>query len=233
MLNNFRNLISLYQSLGARWLLFRVSYALRMRTGFVRKQIPAYQWQDRPLETWLKKGIPSQPEAYTQWRRRNSPKFFFDPSRAERYAVEAPWNPQLAVDEAERLLNGELKFFAHNFVKTGFPPDWHRDPVSGVELDAKKHWSQISNEGDVDIKFIWEASRFSMVYTLVRAYASTQDEKFADAFWELVQSWAESNPPNTGPNWMDGQEAALRLMAWDFGLHAFAESASTTPERVA
>jgi asparagine synthase (glutamine-hydrolysing) len=32
---------------------------------------------------------------------------------------------------------------------------------------------------------------------------------------------------------MDGQEAALRLMAWTFGFHAFMDSPSTTPERVA
>lgn len=244
MLNNFRNLDSLYRSLGARWLMFRVGYALRMRTGFIRRQIPAYHWRDRPLETWLKKGIPSQTEAYAWWRRGHSPKFFFEPfhperndERSSRHAVEGPdgvlWDPQLAVAEAERILSGELKYFAHKFIKTGFPPDWQRDPVSGIKLDARKHWSQISNEGDVDIKFIWEASRFSMVYSLVRAYASTRDERFAEAFWELIQAWAESNPPNTGPNWMDGQEAALRLMAWTFGFCAFIDSPSTTPARSA
>ncbi|RPJ17136.1 MAG: hypothetical protein EHM33_33245, partial [Chloroflexi bacterium] len=244
MLNNFRNLNSLYRSLGAHWLIFRLAYALRMRTGFIRKQIPSYNWQDRPLETWLKKGIPSQPEAYAQWRRQHSPGFFFEPFRPERsderssrHVVEgpdgSPWDPQFAVAEAERVLNGELKYFAHKFVKTGFPPDWHRDPVSGIKLDARKHWSEISNEGEVDIKFIWEASRFSMVYTLVRAYASTREERFAEAFWELVQAWAEANPPNTGPNWMDGQEAALRLMAWTFGFYAFMDLPSTTPERIA
>jgi asparagine synthase (glutamine-hydrolysing) len=118
-------------------------------------------------------------------------------------------------------------------MKTGFPPDWHKDPVSGMKLDAKKHWSEISNEGDVDIKFVWEASRFSAVYTLVRAYGSTWDEKYAEAFWKLIESWAESNPPNKGPNWMDGQEAALRLMAWTFGFYAFMASPSTTSERIA
>ena len=30
---------------------------------------------------------------------------------------------------------------------------------------------------------------------------------------------------------MDGQEIALRLMAWTFGYHAFLNSPSTTPER--
>jgi asparagine synthase (glutamine-hydrolysing) len=32
---------------------------------------------------------------------------------------------------------------------------------------------------------------------------------------------------------MDGQEAALRLMAWTFGFYAFMDSPSTTPERIA
>jgi hypothetical protein len=246
VLNNFRNLQSLVWSHGARWLLFRVGYALRKRTGFIRAQMPAYQWEDRPLETWLKEEIPAQPEQYARWRHQNSPKFFFEPFRPERSderfsrkVVEGrlldnvPWDPQTAVDEAERIRNGKLKYFAHKFIKTGFPPDWHKDPISGIKLDSRKHWSEISDEGGVDIKFVWEASRFSMVYTLVRAYAATRDEKFAEAFWELVQSWAESNPPNTGPNWMDGQEAALRLMAWTFGFYAFLESPSSTPERIA
>jgi heparinase II/III-like protein len=241
MLNNFRNLQSLYQSLGARWLMFRVGYALRMRTGFVRKQMPSYAWEDRPLETWLKKRIPSTPEKYAHWRKQNSPKFFFSFLRAERsdsgdeaqFPSDVPWNPKHVVNEAERVLNGELKYFEHKFIKTGFPPDWHKDPITGIGLDSNKHWSEISDNGDVDIKFIWEASRFSMVYTLVRAYASTGAGKYAEAFWELIQSWAESNPPNTGPNWMDGQEAALRLMAWTFGFYAFMDSPSTTPERIA
>ena len=219
--------------------MFRLAYTLRKRMGLIRAQLPAYQWKDRPLKTWLKSHIPSTPEAYTQWRHQNSPKFFIETCRVERSdsVVEAQlpseylWNPQPAIDEAERILNGELKYFAHKFFKTGFPPDWHKNPVSGKKLDSHKHWSEISDDGDVDIKFIWEASRFSMVYTLVRAYASTQDEKFAEAFWTLIESWVESNPPNRGPNWMDGQEAALRLMAWTFGFYAFTNSPSTTPRR--
>jgi hypothetical protein len=241
VLNNFRNLHSLYQSLGVRWLMFRVGYALRRRTGFLRKQIPAYSWKDRPLETWLKKQIPSMPEEYVHWRKQNSPKFFFEPFRAEQsdsgdeaqVSSDVPGDPQFAVDEAERILNGELKYFAHQFIRTGFPPDWHTDPFSGIKLDANKHWSEISDDREVDVKYIWEASRFSMVYPLVRAYAFTRDERYAEAFWKLIEAWAESNPPNMGPNWMDGQEAALRLIAWTFGFYAFIDSPSSTPERIA
>ncbi len=243
MLTKFRTLASLYHELGFRWSAFRVAYAFRLRTGLIRLQMPQYKWTDRPLENWLKKDIPSTPESYAQWRKNNSPKFFFDAYRAERRSersvaetkteVEAHWKKQTAIDEAERILNGELKYFAHEFHKTGFPPNWHKDPVSGIELPANKHWSLISDDGNVDIKFIWEANRFSFVYTLVRAYAVSRNEKYAEAFWKLILDWAERNPPNTGPNWMDGQEIALRLMAWTFGFYQFSNSPSTTPQRIA
>ena len=94
-----------------------------------------------------------------------------------------------------------------------------------------KHWSQLSDDPSTDIKFIWEPNRFAFVYTLARAYAASHDEKYPEAFWILIEDWANHNPPNTGPNWMDGQEIALRLMAWTFGYHAFLNSPSTTPER--
>lgn len=224
--------------------MFRLGYALRKRTGLIRTQMPMYRWKDRPLGGWLKANVPSKPEEYAGWRKQHSPRFFLDSSHPEqsgarRHGVKGqfpngiPWNPQVAVDEAERILNGELKYFTHQFIRTGFPPDWHKDPVSGKTLNARKHWSEISDDGDVDIKFVWEASRFSMIYPLIRAYAATGEERYAEAFWTLLESWAEANPPNTGPNWMDGQEAALRLLAWTFGYYQFAESPSSTPQRIA
>ncbi len=210
----------------------------------MRLQMPQYQWKDRPLQTWLKKGIPSTPQEYYEWRKQNSPRFFFENLRAERSrsdsggVVEAraasdnSWNPQTAVDEADRILSGDLKYFSHTYYQIGFPPDWHKDPLTGIRWNSQKHWSELSDDSGMDVKFIWEPSRFAMVYTLVRAYASSRDEKYAEAFWQLIQSWAESNPPNTGPNWMDGQEAALRLMTWIFGYYQFSKSPSSTPQRL-
>jgi hypothetical protein len=230
MLNNFRNLQSLFGSHGTRWLLFRVSYALRRRTGYIRVQMPAYAWKDRPLGTWLKENVPTTPQEYARWRNEHSPKFFFEKLDLP---PDLPWDPGSAVEKADRILSGEIEFFSHTWYKMGYPPDWHTDPVTGIRMDPKKHWAEISDDPGVDIKFIWEPSRFGMVYPLVRAYASTRDEKYAEAFWELIQSWVETNPPNTGANWMDGQEAALRLLAWTFGLYAFMDSPSTTSERIA
>ena len=272
--------------------------------------MPEYQWDDRPLETWLKKDIPSDAVEYAQWRKQNSPQFFFDKQPAGRVGAgpfrpvpipgesppNLPWNPQTAIDEADRLLNGGIKYFAHEFHQTGFPPYWHTDyfsshvtlsdsegslsgqsetlrsqrtlphpvPASLRESDMDKHWSQISDDNVItrralalpdkaipnyeetasaktksasprhyDIKFIWEPNRFAFIYTLVRASAATQDEKYAEAFWQSIFDWAENNPPNTGPNWMDGQEIALRLMAWTFGYYQFSSSSSATPQRIA
>lgn len=224
MLAKLQTLVSLSRTMGLRWLVFRLAYDFRSRSGLLRKQMPQYSWSDRPLGTWLKSDVPVEPNAYLRWRKENSPKFFFE--------TPIRWTSSSAVDEADGILSGRIRFFSHEFQQTCFPPDWLRDPISNVRMDAAKHWSQISSEGGEDIKFIWEASRFSFAYTLARAYASTQDERYAEAFWQAVESWAESNPPNSGPNWMDGQEAALRIMVWTFAMHAFAHSPSSTPQRI-
>ena len=230
MLTKFRTFASLSRELGFRWLAFRAAYAFRLRTGLIRRQMPQYQWSDRPLAAWLRPEIPSEPGSFAEWRKQHPQKFFFD----EPAGMDAvyPWGQQPAIEEADRLFNGEIKYFSHNYHRVGFPPNWHRDPVSGVELDPTNHWSTYSDDPGVDIKFIWEPNRFSFTYTLVRAYAATRDEKYAEAFWTLVEDWAQHNPPNTGPNWMDGQELALRLLAWTFGLHGFTGSPSSTPRRV-
>ena len=265
MLDKIRTLASLYRELGPRWSIFRLAYAFRLRTELIRLQTPQYKWTDRPLETWLKKNIPPQPKQYTGWRKENSRPFFRAAklSQGERSTneVEVPWNRQTAIEEAERILNGEIRYFAHEFHQVGFPPNWHEDhftshvtlsdseenlpkksetlrsrrtlPQSGIAFDSTKHWSQISDDTNIDIKFIWEPNRFSFVYTLVRAYAATQNEKYAEAFWQSVLDWGEHNPPNTGPNWMDGQEISLRLMAWTFGYYQFSDSPSSTPQRLA
>lgn len=178
------------------------------------------------------------------------------------FPANPSWNPQTAIAEADRILNGEIKYFSHDLIKTGFPPNWQTYPVSSLQSPQRLHWSQISddhvaarrswllpkqsphNRGllrreeqepssqrHIDIKFIWEPNRFAFVYTLVRAYIATHNEKYSEAFWALIEDWANHNPPNTGPNWMDGQEIALRLMAWTFGYFQFSNSPSSTPQR--
>ena len=231
MLTKFRTLISLRRHFGLRWLLFRLGYAIRIRTGIIRRQMPAYEWDDRPLAYWLKDGIPAGSQAYAAWRAKNSPAFLFQQTGP--FPRESPWDPQLAVVEAEKVLAGEIKYFEHTYQKIGFPPDWFLDPVSGVRSSSEKHWSQIPDDGETDIKFVWEASRFNCIYALVRAYAHSPDERFAEAFWSMIEDWVAKNPPGRGPNWKDGQEISLRILAWCFGFYGFKDSPASTPGRMA
>jgi asparagine synthase (glutamine-hydrolysing) len=216
MLKKLRAFASLYRELGLRWTLFRLAYAFRLRTGLLRLQMPMGGWDDYKEHLTAASSRPHFPIP-------------------GKIPPTVPWDPQAAVAEADRLLHGEIRFFAHTFVETGFPPNWHKDPLSGFALEPFQHWSQYSDDADADadIKFIWEPNRFFFVYTLVRAYAASGDEKYPQAFWTLIEDWAQRNPPNTGPNWMDGQEIALRLMAWTFGFYAFQASPTSTPERLA
>jgi hypothetical protein len=260
MLSTLRAFASLYRELGPRWTLFRLAYAFRLRTGIIRLQMPMREWSDYKHLLAAKSPLGERSASAVEAPSQEHPVgrveavFFCSVSRPN--LTNATWNPQTAIDEANKILKGELKYFSHHFIQTGFPPNWHKDYFSNVILsasasspkgegsllpqsetlrsaqsDKNRHWSQIPHDSSTDIKFIWEPNRSAFVYTLVRAYTASQDEKYPEAFWTLIEDWAQHNPPNTGPNWMDGQETALRLMAWTFGFLQFSNSPSSTSHR--
>ncbi len=224
-------LLFLAKQFGWRWLLFRLGYALRMRLGILRWQFPPYEWDERPLTSWLRPDVPAEPQAYAAWRAEHEAAFFFHGPPA--LPANPPWDPHAAIQQAERILQGELVYFEHTPYQVGFPPDWHRDPHTGLRLDGHQHWSRIPDFGAFDIKFVWEMGRFPQIYALVRAYSQQRDDRYAEAFWKLVEDWARHNPPQRGPHWKCGQETALRLLAWCFGVYAFKASPASTPQRLA
>jgi len=152
MWTKIKNLASLYRELGPRWTIFRLAYAFRLRTGIIRLQMPQSSW-----------------ETYRAER---------SDERLSRHADEAqlpedvPWNKQVAIDEADKILSGEIKYFSHQFIQTGFPLNWHKDyfssyvtlsasegsllpqseilrsqqPLPQNDMYSNKHWSQISDD---------------------------------------------------------------------------------------
>jgi hypothetical protein len=230
MLSKVKAFETLRRHYGLGWLSFRLGYTLRRSLGLLRLQMPAYRWKDHPLRDWLRPEIPSNVYGYAQWRASNAPPFLLNNSPTPPQKI--PWQPAAQVAKAESLLAGELIYFEHQSFSVGFPPDWTLDPRTGHHLEPTQHWTQIPDDGADDIKYVWEPGRFSFIYTLVRAYAVTHDERFPAAFWQSVEDWMEKNPPNRGPHWMSGQEIALRLLAWSFGGYAFRSSPHSTPERL-
>ena len=223
--------VKLARAQGLGWLLFRLGYELRLKTGLVRHRLPAYTWESRPLAYWLKDGIPSDPAAYLNWRAEQTRPFFFD-IRDPQLRPALQHFPDTGTG-ANRVLNGEWSYFSHRVFRVGFPPDWHSNPLTKERSPSDRHWSELGDFDFGDIKLIWEASRFGVVYALARPYAASGDERYPAAFWSLVEDWAEKNPPQLGVNWKCGQEATVRVMAWCFGWHAFRTSMHSTAERFA
>ena len=216
----------LWRYLGPAWLLFRLKYVLQMRTGWLRRRMPVFVWETHPLGIWLKPDIPSEPEEYHVWRREHGGRFFFET------LPDLPREPQRIVEDTDAILAGCWRYFGHTVYDAGCPPDWHLNPMTSQRWPHDRHWTHVSDGGEDDIKLVWEASRFGVVYTLVRAYAITRDERYPRVFWQLIDDWAANNPPNTGANWGCGQEATFRAMAWCFGLYGFARAANTTPAQI-
>ncbi len=118
-----------------------------------------------------------------------------------------------------RLFGGEPADLKLTF--QGPQKDWSAYERGKVDL---RTWTP-------DIKFLWEPARFGWAFALGQAYLLTRAEKYPETFWHLFDLFMEANPAYMGPQWMSGQEAALRLMAFAWADQLFANSQASTPER--
>lgn len=234
VLSQLNQTFQLCRHFGPSWLSFRAAYALRRRSGLIRRVLPVTRWEQQPLAAFLKSSL-ADPAGYREYRSEHCPRFFF--TSADRPSLLQHcdgWDTSGAdaVHLADSLRNGELRFFEQQQYNVGWPPEWHLNPVSGATVKDQRHWSQIGDFENGDIKIVWEPSRFGFAFTLVRAYWRTGDECYAEMFWQAVESWRSENPPQAGVHWKCGQEISLRVMAWCFGLYGFLDSKATTPDRV-
>lgn len=236
MLPGFVHSRLMLRHFGARWLCSRIWYLASQKAGLLEYRMKPVMWDQVPLASFLSDPALASPEAYVAWRQTNPAPFFFQPKDRARYqALLAQWDQdsKKPAQEATEIMHGRLKLFGHRRIPTGFPPDWHKNPLTSHTIPFSIHWSRINEFAYGDIKAVWELSRFSFVYPLVRAYWRSRDEAYPEAFWKALESWREANPPNSGVNWKCGQEISLRLMAWIFGLYGFLHAPATSPERVA
>ncbi|HHS13508.1 MAG TPA: alginate lyase family protein [bacterium] len=229
-MKSLKNIFLILRYLGPKWAFFRFRYWIRLRSGRIRKQTPVQAWDDLPLDAFL--GKDATLTGLIQALRDPS-RFFLNHSLPAGDSIPDYLSESFeqAVMRADDILKGRFIYFGCHRKSRNFPPDWHADPW-GKNRPSDIHWSLIPVSGPDDIKGVWELNRFGFTFTLVRAFAATGDEKYVEGFWRLVLDWAEHNPPNTGVNWQCGQEISFRLMAWCFGLFAFARHARSTDERI-
>jgi len=216
------------KTLGPGWAFQRGRVALETKLGVVERKTPLQSWDDLSLIDLLKKGVPNNTDTYPEWRRKNTPPFFFDSIQSQRMQQIVGKD---SVRVADRIVRGELPFFGYT-QDFGWPVQWQKSPIDH-SVPSGGHWSRINEFDSGDIKFVWEASRFGWSFALARAFSKTLDARYAEAFWELLENWMIQNPPQWGVNWKCGQEASFRVMALCFAFYIFRECESTSAERIA
>jgi hypothetical protein len=209
----------------------RVYQSLAIRSGWLRSQLAdnAYHADRCPL------GKLAESERLQQWQQRRHRFFPLPTSQQLQELVDrATWKTHVE-SSAERALAGYYPMFSRWESPIGWPPNFNRDESNSIDWPVYTHWLDSARSGPPrnDLKLVWEPSRLTLAYHFARAYRYSNDEKWAEAFWTLLDAWGEQNPINQSVAWGCGQEIAFRLMAIFFGAMVTLDSPSATPERLA
>jgi hypothetical protein len=206
------------RELGLGPLLRMAIYRAAIKCGWYRWRTPRESWAERPFTAFLRPGVPDDPQAYLNWRRKHTAQSGFHLLDASTIDIPA----ESSLRAAEMLSQGRIKLFGDQELELGFPPAWNLLPsiepgLPGQHLDMSRHWSEYQLERlPGDVKLLWEPARFGWAYDLVRAFSLTGDARAAETFWEIFASWQVNNPPNAGLHWHSAQEVAFRTIALSY-----------------
>lgn len=216
MIVKIKNGLNLIQNMGFRYINFRVQYELKLRTGILTMSYPT-GYSDKvfiSLNDWQK----------------NAPSFFFNNQNDLQIPTISEEAKQNLADEFDAIKNGKIKFF--NAFHLDIPRnDWVTNPSTKASYLPLQHWTKIKDLDTQkgDIKFVWEKSRFSYLYTILRYdhHFKTDNSKLV---FEDIISWIDSNPGNMGPNFKCSQEISLRILNWTFALYFYKNNKTLTEQ---
>jgi hypothetical protein len=129
----------------------------------------------------------------------------------------------VAPDAAAAVIRAAERVLAGTWTVLGTPrtdsanPDWFRDPVTGRRAPDRRLAFRVHHRDEAEtgnIKQVWELSRHHHITVLAAAWWLSQDERYADAAANQLQSWWRTNPFLTGVHWTSGIEAGVRLISW-------------------
>lgn len=138
--------------------------------------------------------------------------------------------------DARRIAAGEWEVLHGQTWKVSLPPAWHRDYLSGQEaptaLPARKLNHRALPQG-MDVRLLWETSRWIQVVRLAQAEWLTGKGSFADLALRILEDWVEKNPAGHGWNWTSPMEPGIRLINFTW-IHALlSASAGAESSRLA
>ena len=211
MFSKFNIAVQLLQNMGVRYVGYRIIHEFEKKAKILKRRHP----------------INPKPKSFielSEWRKLNnsiiSKKINFECLRSNTLK-----------EQANKILNGEIQFFNNDWKKLGTDYSWITNPETNYKYDINKHWTEIHDlvQENGDIKFVWEKSRFSYLWTIIRYDLANVDDHSEFVFSE-IESWIDHNPINQGPNWRCSQEISLRILNWNFALQFYKNSKHLTPE---
>ncbi|MEJ5994816.1 heparinase II/III family protein [Pedobacter sp. Du54] len=212
MLGKFKKVVQLVDNMGWRYIFFRTGFELKKRTGLLKNKFPIQPQFNRAYDL-------------ESWKREVQP-FFFESK--EKLIFEENLTDELTKDY-QKLVDFEYPFFSSLHYKLGASYDWITNPATGYRYNTALHWLDINDYDPKagDIKFVWEPSRFSHLYTIIR-YDKHAGVDCSKHVFDEIERWIAANPINQGPNFKCSQEISLRVMNWTFALYYYKNSPSLT-----
>ena len=214
MLEKLKVASAILKNMGWRYTQFRVKHELMRRSGLLKNRFPVTPRfkQFIPLDEWKK-------------TRGN---FFF----RNKESINLKKNPAPSLEERFiKIKEGKFIFFNSLEINIGKNYDWITNPDTAFQYDIHKHWTEIADFSKEagDIKYVWEKSRFSYLYDIIRYDYHFDEDCAVFAFSEII-SWIKSNPINEGPNYRCSQEISLRVLNWTFALYYYQNSPYLTDD---
>lgn len=194
--------------MGWGYLQFRAFYEFQRKSGLLKKKFPINISDTKFI-------------SLEEWKKNNSIFFFSD--RSEINFPKKKYSPLL--EYYTNFIEGKLPYFSSEIFNIGKEYDWISNPQSGYKYEIYKHWTEIDDLSiDAgDIKYVWEKSRFSYLYNLIR-YDYHFEQDLAKLIIDEILSWIKANPLNLGPNYKCSQEISIRLLNWTFALNYYKNS---------
>jgi hypothetical protein len=157
-------------------------------------------------------------------RERVKPCFFIDSTnQKEMVALMDTAYPKMrsqVVHAANQVCHHTFDLLGSGPMPLGESINWHCDFKTNHRWNPRQYYTFIRPArypGGYDIKIPWELSRFQHLPWLGQAYWFTNDEIYAQEFYNQVGNWIQSNPTEWGVNWACTMDVAIRAINWIWG----------------
>ena len=123
------------------------------------------------------------------------------------------------LNEAKNILDHRFNFFNVETKELGAQIKWNYDYLSSFAFPDKPYWYINVEEfpKGVDVQAVWELGRMHQLTQLGMAYLLTNDEKYPEKYFSLLDDFASATSNFSGVQWTNPSEVAIRLLNIIFG----------------